>query len=255
MKQTFSLLILLAFFFKSGPVSAWGSVGHQVVAQIAKNYMSKSVQDSVQKYLGVMSFDSAATWMDDVRKDTSLNYMKPWHYINIEKDKTYVRSNEANIVTEIELAMAALNDRKKLSAAEINKYIKVLFHLVGDLHMPLHAGYASDKGGNSVEVHFLSKKTNLHHVWDTDIIEEKKITSGDCIKQGDKLKRKKIKKIQQLNAVEWMNESRGLLPEVYAVKDKVIDKTYIDKNAPVVERRLLYAGMRLAAVMNEVFKK
>lgn len=29
---------------------------------------------------------------------------------------------------------------------------------------PLHVGYASDKGGNTIEVHWYRRKANLHHV-------------------------------------------------------------------------------------------
>lgn len=29
---------------------------------------------------------------------------------------------------------------------------------------PLHVSFASDKGGNTIEVHWYTRKANLHHV-------------------------------------------------------------------------------------------
>src|ERR1700748_1679158 len=127
---------------------AWGPTGHQIVAQIAKQYLNKNVKDSVEKYLNGLSFEETATWMDDIKKDHLHDNMNSWHYINIEKDKTYVKTDEENVVNELEKAIAQLNNKKQLSKDEINLDLKLVFHLIGDLHQPLHTGYASDKGGN-----------------------------------------------------------------------------------------------------------
>ena len=50
-----------------------------------------------------------------------------------------------------------------------------LFHLIGDLHQPLHVGFGEDKGGNTFEVQFNDKGSNLHKVWDSEIIEYKNL--------------------------------------------------------------------------------
>uniref|UniRef100_A0A453DT30 Aspergillus nuclease S1 n=1 Tax=Aegilops tauschii subsp. strangulata TaxID=200361 RepID=A0A453DT30_AEGTS len=36
---------------------------------------------------------------------------------------------------------------------------------------PLHCGFASDRGGNTIDVHWYRRKTVLHHVWDVSIIQ------------------------------------------------------------------------------------
>ena len=231
---------------------AWGPDGHKMVAEIAKKYLNKGVEDSVNKYLGNMTFEEASVWMDEIKKDHSYDYMKNWHYINVEKDKTYVKTEEPNVVSELEKSIAQLNNKKTLSKEEIHNNIKIVFHLVGDLHMPLHAGYASDRGGNDEKVDFMGKQKNLHHVWDMDIIEYKKITMNDCLKAGAKLSQKEIQKI---DVVKWMEESRSLLKDVYNYKDGIITEDYITKNAVVTEMQIYKAGLRLAAVLNQTFKK
>jgi hypothetical protein len=213
------------------------------------------VQDSVQKYLGAMSFEEASVWMDEIKKDHTYDYMKTWHYINIDKDKTYIKTTEPNVVDELQKSIAQLSNKKALTKDEINSNLKIVFHLIGDLHMPLHAGYGSDRGGNDEKVDFMGKQKNLHYVWDMAIIEYKKITLDDCLKMNAKYTKIQIKELQQINVINWMEDSRSLLKDVYNYKDATITEDYINKSAPLIEKEIFIAGVRLAAVLNGVFKK
>jgi len=233
--------------------SAWGNKGHKIVAKLAKLNLDKSIVDSVQFYLGDTSFEEASVWMDEVRSDHNYDYMKPMHYVNVEKDKTYVQVSDPNIVNELNIVMNELQTRKGRSKEDIKKDLMILFHLTGDIHMPLHAGYSTDKGGNSVDVEFLGFGSNLHKVWDTNIIEDQKITADDCLIYINGLTGKEKKSIQTLNVIDWMNESRALLGAVYAVTDNKIDQAYIAKNTPVIEKQLSKAGLRLATALNAIF--
>lgn len=64
-----------------------------------------------------------------------------------------------------------------LSPERLRFDVLVLFHLCNDIMQPLDAGYGSDKGGNDYQVQYNGKGTNLHHLWDADIIETQGITS------------------------------------------------------------------------------
>jgi hypothetical protein len=253
MKKNLVLLVLLAY--TTNPLFAWDAKGHVIVAEIARKYLNAGVEDSVQKYLKQTTFAEAATWMDDVRGEQSYNYMYPWHFVNVEKDKTFVRNNEANAFNELETVISELFKRHQHNAKETGTNLKILFHLTGDLHQPLHAGYGSDKGGNVVSVSLLGRMTNLHHVWDTDLAEAKGITLEDCLKLAAVLTPEEIKQIRQEEVMAWMNESRALLPEAYNIKDGTLGREYVNRNAPVVLRRLVWAGLRLSGVLNRVFSK
>lgn len=225
------------------------------MAQIAKYYLQKPVLDSVQKYLDTLSFEKSATWMDNQRKDHSFDYLKPWHYVNIPKDKTYVKTIKPNLINQLQIAIDNLKHHKKLSAQEINFNLKVVFHLVGDLHQPLHCGYYEDKGGNEIQLKYLNKSENLHHVWDKRIIESNKIDSASCISFINSLSKKQIKSMKKTNVLAWVNESRAFLPFVYDFKDNQIDSTYILAGNEVVTMQLIRGGIRLASVLNTVFSK
>ena len=252
MKKT--LIILFFAVLLPSSTFAWGAKGHKIIAAIAKQCLEKQVVDSVQKFLGAMSFEEASVWMDEVRGQHEYDYLKPWHYVNVEKDKTYVKTKDPEVVNQIEIYISVLKEKGPRDKENIYFALKVLFHLIGDLHQPLHCGYKADKGGNEVELQFLKRKTNLHKVWDTEIIEETNISLSDCLTLANKMSAEEKKKIQNNNVEVWMNEARTLLPEVYNFQEK-INQDYVDKNKTVIEKQLVRAGIRLAMVLHQTFKK
>ncbi|MBS1647904.1 MAG: S1/P1 nuclease [Bacteroidetes bacterium] len=252
MKTHYTAFIFILFLF-SARCYAWGPEGHKYVAEIAAHFLKKEAKDSLQKYLGNMSLEDAAVWMDKVRKDHTYDYMKHWHFINIEKDKTYVKTEKPNVINQLEKHIVELNQRKGLGSDEVLNTLKIVIHLVGDIHMPLHCGYGSDKGGNEIKVLCIKKHTSLHHVWDDDIIRYKKITLDDCLKMANTFTAQQIQDIQNKNIEQWMVESRALLPMVYNFNDDFISQEYVNKNASIIKMQLCKAGLRLAMVLNHAF--
>lgn len=234
---------------------AWGKKGHGIVAEIAFALLDSNTKQTVRKYLGTTTIEEASTWMDEIKSDHQYDYMKAWHYVNIEKGNQYVETKEGNIINALNNAIDTLEHKDKLglSNEQIKRSLMIVFHLTGDLHMPLHVGYGSDKGGNDIQVKFKSDNTNLHRVWDTQIIESENITANDCLLLYSKFDANEIAGIKQINIENWINEPRSLLDKVYNFQDGTIDQAYIDKNKPIIEQQLLIAGIRLAAVLQHVF--
>lgn len=249
-----SIIIFAIITILTNNLFAWGKRGHEIVAQIANHYLDKSVVKRIQSCLGKMSFEEASVWMDQIKSNRSYDYMKPWHYINIDRDATYVKTKEPNIINALTDAITNLDINSYRTKEVINFNLKLIFHLIGDLHQPLHVGYPDDRGGNYVQVKFLKKKTNLHFVWDESIIQYSNITAEDCIDLAKIMSPEEIKSIQQINPGTWLNESHSCSPQVYAFKNGNLTKSYIKENTPLVKKQLLKAGLRLAAVLNRVFK-
>jgi hypothetical protein len=246
--------ILIITLFCSKITYAWGAKGHEIVSEVAFNYLDESTKKIVLHYLDGMTIQEAATWMDRIKKDQSLNYMKPYHYANFQKGATIKNNSGTNIIAVLSKAIAELKNHKKLSKKEVKMRLLFVFHLIGDLHEPLHVGYASDKGGNKVQINFKGKGTNLHSFYDSGIIKYKKIKFKDCLNPMMSTK-KEVARYRKINVVEWAKESRSFLPEIYNFKGHKVSEEYVDKNTVIIKSQLFKAGIRLASVLNLAFKK
>ena len=253
MKNILSFLLLPALLLQTSATFAWGSKGHKLVARIASTQLKPAVKDSLSFYLDKMSLEDAATWMDDVRGDHTYDYQSAWHYIDMDKGMTYSDTSTNNAVWAIHKAIHEIQNRGNYSKLQIATDIKILFHLVGDIHQPLHAAYPGDQGGNKVTVYIDQTSSNLHRVWDTNILEEYILPQPLTWANLSQYSPAEIAQMKDTSVVNWMNDSRSYLDQAYDFKNDVISKQYIETNKPVIEKRLLYAGVRLGRLMNRLF--
>jgi hypothetical protein len=255
MRRLFFVLIAFTLFYN--PVFSWGPQGHKLIALIARSQLDHSVIENVNYYLENTTWEEAACWMDEKLNEPKYDYMKPWHFISFSKDKTYVQNvKEQNVVNKIEYCLRMLQYRSLQSVETINETLKLLFHLVADIHQPLHCGYPEDNGGADVRVIIVQKETTLHKLWDAEIIKDRKMDMWYYAKVlvGMKLGAKGRAEMERTDVVKWVNESRALLPDIYKINDGRIDQKYIDQFTPIVEVQLVKAGLRLATILNKYFK-
>ena len=253
MKKIYPLLTAV-FLACSFPAWPWGGKGHKIIVQIAKGQLSQSVIDSVDYYLDGVTWEEAACWMDKVHEDRTYEFMKPWHYVNIKKDNTYVATTNPNIINELEFLIPAIENRKKYTREKTGMYLKILFHLVGDIHQPLHCGYPEDHGGNDLSGTFFEKNTTLHKLWDSEIIREKKIDEKACLRLLKSWPPEQIDEIKKAKLLDWVNGSKALLPMVYSFKETTSHKYVVAATANIKDQ-LTKAGLRLAGTLEECFKK
>ena len=254
MGNTRYLVILFIFLCKSQYSFAWGNTGHKAIGIVALHYLDAKTKDSIRAYLGNVGLDSAGMWMDQMRSDPAYDYMKPWHYIYINKGETYKPGTEENVINELNKVIDQLKHRNLYSKEQTTTNIKILAHLVEDLHMPLHTGYASDTEGLAVKVKFDGHTTSLHWVWDEEIIQKKHINADTCLALLSKYTKTEIAGMDKTDILRWMNESHAYLGNVYDFKGDVIDDKYISKNLGIIEMRLSLSGIRLARLLNDIFQ-
>lgn len=172
MLATCRRFLLFVFLVTSSYVQAWGSVGHQVIATLASHQLTPEAQAQVQALLVQepgATLASISTWADEHKSRTTA----PWHYVNFPKDTcVYVKERDCPdgncLIGAVQRQTAVL--KSGASDGDKLKVLKYLVHLVGDLHQPLHAGYADDRGGNQCQVQFFKLGSNLHAVWDSGLI-------------------------------------------------------------------------------------
>ncbi|WP_333667408.1 S1/P1 nuclease, partial [Flavobacterium sp.] len=248
-----TMALTIALFISSNTSFAWGNKGHALVAEVAFHYMDEATKKNVMDYLDGMSIEDAANWMDAIKSDHANDYMKPYHYLDLEKGSKEMPVGE-NIVTVLNQTLKDLDHKQTLSHDDVKRRILFLFHLIGDLHQPLHIGYPSDKGGNTVQLNFMSSYgSNLHATWDSGIIEFEGTSLTDVL-NSKKYTSEELEAVKKIDIIGWAKQSRGYLKNAYDVHDNKVNPNYIDEAYPIIKSQLLDAGIRLAAVLEHYFK-
>src|SRR5918994_1374279 len=127
--------------------------------------------------------------------------------------------------------------------------LRFVVHLVGDIHQPLHAGFAEDRGGNSVDVRFNGRKESLHSLWDTALVELEQGTPAEIAKRIQAaVTSDDVNQWQQGTPAEWALESLAIVrAQVYRLTASgEITASYTERARAVIRTRLMQAGIRLA---------
>src|SRR5262244_1031365 len=252
---TFAVLLIMP-----SSVFAWGGKGHQIVALIAEAHLNASTRDKIKAILpknGTLA--KASIWPDEVRK--ALPQMNPLHYVDVPRGATaYDRERDCpqrNCI--VEAVTWYVNVLKSTDSPLAEKHIALdyLVHLVGDLHQPLHVGFLDDVGGTKTKVTFEGKTQTLHELWDTGMLETEKGTARAMAKLLDEgLGTDDQTAWQAGTPTDWANESLSLtIKYVYPLPEShEIGEEYVNRAVPILHRRLVQAGVRLAWLLNDALK-
>jgi hypothetical protein len=238
---------------------AWGVEGHRIVAEIAQRHLTPTARARVEELLGSQSLPRVSTWADEVRSNHSYDYMKTWHYTSVEDGQHYAQSEKAatgDVVTAIVNAEDKLRDTSAAKNERVEA-LKMLVHFIGDLHQPLHVGRKDDEGGNRIRVEFFGQSMNLHHVWDSGLIDRENLSYTEFADFLDHASAQDLQTWSHDTLTEWTDESVALRSLVYdfsgpdsSAKQPVLGYEYRDRVIKPLEQRLLQAGIRLAARLN-----
>jgi len=249
----FFLVVQLSF----GNDMEWSKTGHRTIGEIAQNHLSRKAKRAIDKLLNGQGLALVSTFGDDIKSDRSFSKFGPWHYVNYPLGKKYTEvtpSKSGDIVSGIQQCIAIVTAKNSTQEDKVF-YLKMLVHLVGDLHQPMHAGRLEDKGGNDIQVRWFGKGTNLHRLWDSNMIDGYGMSYMELANNMPKLSKTQIKTIQKGNVLDWVEESHALAEELYG-SVKVGEKLgyqYSYKYWSVVEQQLQRGGLRLAKVLNDMF--
>jgi hypothetical protein len=236
--------------------SAWGQLGHYVIGLMAERQMKKSVLTKVEKVLYPMSLGRSGTWMDEIRSDRSYDYANSWHYLtskNGEYDPAH-QEKGGDAFEAIKRLKAELKTGN-LSPKEESEKLKMLIHMVEDIHQPLHVGTGEDRGGNDVRIEFFNQSTNLHALWDSGMIDRKGMSYSEL---ADELYRRLTPEMKEsyrsASMGDWLKEAVALRPLVYKLpENKKISWVYMYETNDTVEERLVAASVRLAQILEEIY--
>ena len=238
-----------------GSASAWGPTGHRVVGRIAEHHLTPEAQRGVAALLGPDSLARVSTWPDDIRSDPAWEKATPWHFISIDDNETLAttaRDTKGDVVEAIQRFEKVLRDPQAGSQAKAEA-LKFLVHFIGDVHQPLHVGRRADRGGNLVVLLWFNEPSNLHSIWDSGMIDATKLSFSELAEFIDHPTPQEVTAWQSAPLADWVRESFDVRPQVYNTGKCDLGFDYSFRNMPLVEKRLVQAGVRLAGLLNSVF--
>ena len=246
-------------FMQYVPAYGWGTKGHNVIAGIAEKHLTNKARKEVRKLLEGHTMIYYSTWMDEIRSNSSYAHTRTWHYANVDEGKTYEtmdKEAKGDVVTAMMLSIEQLKNKKQPDSIR-SVYLKYLIHLAGDIHCPMHAGRATDRGGNDFTVLWKKTKINLHSLWDQTIIDASKDWSSiEWVTYIDRdMDKKQRQEITSGEPLDWFSETVALANDIYknTTENQDISQNYVRNYTPLIEEQFLKAGYRLAGLLNDIF--
>jgi len=220
-----NLIVFLIIFQLTTPDAfGWGNTGHKTVGQIAQLRLANT--NTLARINAILrpgeTLSSIATWADKVKNEDNFStaatnsdpdtqhfyrhlvnkHNRAWHFVDLplgcsgyndQRCKKFTSTTD--VVQMINLCIQRLRG-KPVSQLTPRNALRLLVHLVGDLHQPLHVGvgfvnvdgpdgeivfetdpvkileneFPSDIGGNKLLIKN-EDSDNLHSFWDADLVD------------------------------------------------------------------------------------
>ena len=290
------------------PAWAWNGAGHMTTGAIAYQELARKDPIALAKVIAILKanperenlwssqlaqveeseqeqllFMLAARWSDDIRRDNRYDHPK-WHYINLpykpDSEPEAVRINqpeEENILTALKQNLAVLTSK----AEDRDKSVALcwLFHLVGDVHQPLHTTTLftekfpnGDRGGTRfyIKVRPENRTTiSLHKFWDDAVGSAKRFQTvsnrATRLRLIPTLSRSNLPELAETDFNNWAKEeSFELAKEVSYLNGTlegsterdngaVLPPNYIGQAKIVAQKQVVLAGYRLADLLAQLY--
>ena len=262
----YPILLAVTVFGPGLEARAWGPRAHRIASRIAEARLTAAARAGIRSLLHEGdTIVSEASWADQEGHD-AVPGSASWHFVNVpitapHYDDRYCRGGGC-VVSKIPHFRKVLADRSA-PRAERARALLFLVHLVEDVHQPLHVGDNHDRGGNQTQVQFLGRATNMHRLWDSQMIEEH---SRDERGWTDAVSRlvtpENVAKWSRGGPETWADESLQEAKQAYhfppgstrpAEAGVRLGREYSEAALPVIRLRLAQAGVRLANELNAVF--
>ncbi len=262
--KIFSRAVLIcAFLYAPFFGFSWGLQGHRIVGEIAESYLTRHARKEIRSILGNESMAITANWPDFIKSDPSFKYLTPWHYRDLQPHMSFEQFSEffaadttVDAYTKINFLTNELkNNRKNLPKETTVMYLRLLIHIVGDIHQPFHVGRLEDKGGNDIKIKWFADSANLHQVWDSRLIDYQQLSYTEYATAINHTTKEQREAWQKQSLLQWMWDSYSLAEKVYEdIKPgQKLSYDYNFKYIALLNDRLLQGGVHLAGLLNEIF--
>jgi hypothetical protein len=278
----FCVLLLLGV---SSQALAWGAMGHRVIGALAEERLTPAAYSAIKQLLQDKDLATVSTWADEMRSSRDKpefwsTYAANWHYVNIAPGADYassVKNQRGDAYAALETFVAILLDAPVPEGpvheglvfyfgdldtrdADVKRFaLSFLVHILGDLQQPFHSGYADDRGGNEARVTWFGAPSNLHAVWDTQLLERSGLAYPELARRlSGRIARTPASDVrfwESAAPLVWISEARETLDRIYArhATQTELDSRYTASFVPTAELQLIKGGLRTAFVLNSIF--
>ena len=277
------LFIGLALSVAGLQANAWGTIGHKATALVAEAYLSPEAKAAIKDLLEGERLVDVANWADNVRERPEYAHTAGYHFQNTKRmpagsrdsnsyranlmqltsrERANYRAGVVEAIAESEKVLADVSATRKDKQAAL----KFMVHFVGDLHQPLHTGEARLVGGNPIKLNWMGNQTNLHKVWDSEIIGEKVSEIRGYTNYRDPswtyaqwlldTYRSDAKAPRAAsNVAGWYQESLNAQAQAYDRSYINNQRAYEAQASKTIDQRIMLGGRRLGEMLNQLFKK
>lgn len=300
-----AVLLFILVALPAVSASAWNKPGHMVTAAIAFHSLRDRNEETLERTVKLLErhpffdlkwkaqiqsvqtedqalalFMLASRWPDDIRNDARYHH-GAWHFINLpyvpKGQPRHIHGREPdpdNILTAYNQNVKIVQSRLRPDA-ERAIALSWIFHLIGDVHQPLHTVSLyteqwpkGDRGGNDFYIRAKAENQpiDLHAFWDDLIIGSERFQSlrNNSILITRTYRRDTLREMDHRRFNEWAEESFNLAQSHVYLFGKLpgsVDKTgvpvltasYRANAKALAERRAALAGYRLADVLKMLF--
>ncbi|MDY6945903.1 MAG: S1/P1 nuclease [Pseudomonadota bacterium] len=302
------VVLLLTTLLPCCNVFAWSRAGHMVSADIAYQQLhagERRIIDEIvalaEKHPDRGAFEVAvggsrgearsrriflelARWPDDIRG--GVHDHPTWHYwsrpiVDSRSPPSQLPADvpQGSAMQAFALSLSVASD-PRASAGERAVALSWIFHLVGDMHQPLHAVSQvskrfpeGDRGGSMQFVRdpHHGEPVTLHWYWDDAVTRDSdpEAVSRHASDLTRRMPRAYFKELHSFQSATefsaWAQESHQLATsQAYGPELRASDsaatapeptRPYIDQCAKTAEQRLTLAGYRLAEVLRWAFRQ
>lgn len=267
------IVVALVAMLAAAPAFPWGAEGHRIVGLVAEGLLDERARAELARLAGADSLADIGLWLDEDKRElrAEVHGSDRWHYDN--RPVCHPEAPVATYCADGNCASRAFEKYRALLAdhhappAERLFALRVVVHLVEDVHQPLHVADNGDRGGNEVMVRVgkRSRPKPLHAVWDADFV--KRAVRGEPLPAFAAAlvaeHRADARRLAAGGFADWMHESFALArndayghlpgfacggPPAGVVQ---LPPDYSDEGAQIVREQLARAGIRLAAVLEQ----
>ena len=213
-----------------------------------------------------------ANWSDEIKSDTIYPTSYDWHFQDFDggmSDSAIIATLTdypkagGNLFRAMDELVSRLQNKGQREEAESiipdmpeEDMLKFIVHLMGDRYCPMHTAHMDDRGGNDVKVQWFGKDTNLHSIWDAELIESQGYSYTEYAEFLEHKYGMQKKAIMAMSREELLLRNYHLTEAIYAYQETWDGNPYhyIYHWHEAMEEQLYIAGIRLAKLLNEIYK-